>query len=170
MEIDLNSQDLQTEHCWPGTRLTRTRDARVSELVPVALLLALALGSLDANLLVVLLEGGEVLAGLGELALLHPLADVPVDKGPLGVHEVELVVDPREDLCDGGGVADHAARAHDLGQVTPRHHGRRLVVDATLETSGAPVYKLDRALGLNGCDGRVHVLGDHVPAVHHAPM
>merc|ERR1719230_2141552 len=33
-----------------------------------------------AVLLVVLLEGGEVLAGLGELALLHALADVPVDE------------------------------------------------------------------------------------------
>ena len=34
-------------------------------------LLAFALGRLGADLLVVLLEGGEVLAGLGELALLH---------------------------------------------------------------------------------------------------
>eukprot|EP00966_Prymnesium_polylepis_P063579 1474807-Prymnesium_polylepis.1 len=34
-------------------------------------------------------------AHLGELALLHALADVPVDEGALGVHEVELVVDAR---------------------------------------------------------------------------
>ena len=33
-------------------------------------------------------ECGQVLAGLGELALLHALADVPVDEGALGVHEV----------------------------------------------------------------------------------
>ena len=34
-------------------------------------------------------------AYLGELALLHALADVPVDERTLGVHEVELVVNAR---------------------------------------------------------------------------
>merc|ERR1719373_1327936 len=67
-------------------------------------LVLLALLLLGTNLLVVLLEGGEVLASLGELALLHTLADVPVDEGALGVHEVELVVDAREKLGDGSGV------------------------------------------------------------------
>eukprot|EP00287_Rhodomonas_sp_CCMP768_P017185 CAMPEP_0202815572 /NCGR_PEP_ID=MMETSP1389-20130828/6329_1 /ASSEMBLY_ACC=CAM_ASM_000865 /TAXON_ID=302021 /ORGANISM="Rhodomonas sp., Strain CCMP768" /LENGTH=42 /DNA_ID= /DNA_START= /DNA_END= /DNA_ORIENTATION= len=40
-------------------------------LVLLALLLALALGRLGADLLVVLLERGQILAGLRELALLH---------------------------------------------------------------------------------------------------
>merc|ERR1712066_915471 len=57
-------------------------------LVLLALLLALAFGGLGADLLVVLLEGGEVFTGLGELALLHALADVPVHESALGVHEV----------------------------------------------------------------------------------
>jgi hypothetical protein len=35
-----------------------------------------------------------------------------------GVHEIEPVVGAREHLCDRGGVADHAACAHDL------HHRR----------------------------------------------
>jgi hypothetical protein len=48
--------------------------------------LALSLDGVHANLLVVLLEGGHVLAGLGELAFLHALSDVPVDEGTLGVH------------------------------------------------------------------------------------
>ena len=41
--------------------------------------------SLLTDLFVVELEGSEVFAGLGELALLHPLADVPeaFDKGEL---------------------------------------------------------------------------------------
>merc|ERR1719446_1422766 len=73
-----------------------------ARLVLLALLLALALGRLGADLLVVLLEGRKVLAGLGELALLHALADVPVDERTLGVHEVELVVDARVELGDGG--------------------------------------------------------------------
>jgi len=71
-------------------------------------------------------------------------------------------------LGDGGGVGDHAHRALHLGQVAARHHGGRLVVDAALEAGGAPVHKLDGALGLDGGDRRVDVLGHHVTAVHQA--
>merc|ERR1711972_1023571 len=91
---------------WVSTSGTRTKQAiqRMPRLQPVTrlvlLALLLALARLSANLLIVLLEGGEVLAGLGELALLHALADVPVDEGALGVHQVELVVDAREELGD----------------------------------------------------------------------
>merc|ERR1711877_104383 len=92
----------------------------------------LALGGLDTDLLVILLEGGEILTSLGELAFLHTLTDVPVDERTLGVHEIELVVDAGEDLGDGRGVGDHAARTHDLGQVTTRDDRRRLVVDTAL--------------------------------------
>merc|ERR1712066_972434 len=42
-----------------------------SELVSIALLLALALRCLDSHLLVILLKRCEIFAGLGELALLH---------------------------------------------------------------------------------------------------
>merc|ERR1711959_623938 len=139
-----------------------------SELVAVALLLALALGSLDPHLLVVLLQGGQVLAGLRELALLHTLADVPVDKGTLGVHQVELVVDPREHLRNGSGVRDHAHRAHHLRQIATRNHGRGLVVDAALEPRRRPIHELDGPLRLDRRDRGVHVLGHHVTTVHHA--
>ena len=54
-------------------------------LLAEVLLLAFALGGFGTDLLVVLLEGGKVLTGLGELALLHALADVPVDERTLGV-------------------------------------------------------------------------------------
>ena len=37
-----------------------------------------------------------------------------------------------------------------------------------LEASGAPVHELDAALGLDGGDGGVHVLGHHVTTVEHA--
>eukprot|EP00630_Chrysocystis_fragilis_P007120 CAMPEP_0197386976 /NCGR_PEP_ID=MMETSP1165-20131217/239_1 /TAXON_ID=284809 /ORGANISM="Chrysocystis fragilis, Strain CCMP3189" /LENGTH=472 /DNA_ID=CAMNT_0042912263 /DNA_START=199 /DNA_END=1617 /DNA_ORIENTATION=- len=137
-------------------------------LLAEVLLLALALGGLGADLLVVLLEGGKILAGLGELALLHALADVPVDEGALGVHEVELVVDAGEGLGDGGGVGDHADGAHDAGEVAAGDDRRRLVVDAALEAGGAPVDELDGALGLDGGDRGVDVLGDDVAAVHEA--
>jgi len=39
--------------------------------------LGLWVDGVEANLLVVLLEGGQVLASLGELALFHPLPHVP---------------------------------------------------------------------------------------------
>ena len=71
-------------------------------------------------------------------------------------------------LGDGGGVGDHADGALDLGQVTARDNCGGLVVDAALEAGGAPVHKLDGALGLDGRYGRVHVLGHHISAVHEA--
>ena len=117
---------------------------------------------------VVLLEGGEIFTGLGELTFFHTLTDVPVDERALGVHEIELVVDAGEDLGDGGGVGDHADGALDLGEVAAGDDGGGLVVDAALEAGGAPVDELDGALGLDGGDGRVDVLGDDVTAEHEA--
>jgi len=48
----------------PAAHCVHACSLRRSELVAVALLLALALGGLDAHLLVVLLQGSEILAGL----------------------------------------------------------------------------------------------------------
>jgi len=67
----------------------------------VLLVLSQLGGGVDAHLLVVLLEGGQILASLGELALLHALTHVPVDEGPLGVHQIELVVQTGPGLGDG---------------------------------------------------------------------
>lgn len=61
------------------------------------------------DLLVITLEGSQVLTGLGEFTFLHTLTNVPVDEGTLGVHEVELVVESRPGLGDGRGVGQHAA-------------------------------------------------------------
>ena len=74
-------------------------------------------GAVDADLLVVLLERGEVLARLGELAVLHSLADVPVDERALRVHQVELVVQTHLGLRDRRRVAQHADRALHLREV-----------------------------------------------------
>merc|ERR1711939_1118457 len=138
------------------------------ELITVSLLFSLALGGLDTDLLVVLLEGSQVLTGLGELTFLHTLTDVPVHERTLRVHQVELVVDAREHLGDSGGVRDHAHSAHHLRQVTTRHHGGGLVVDTALESGRRPVHELHGTLGLHGSHGGVHVLRDDVTAVHHA--
>ena len=55
-----------------------------------------------------------------------------MDKGPLGVHEVKLVIKPGPGLGDGGGVGEHADSAGDLGHIRPWHHSRGLVVDSDL--------------------------------------
>ncbi len=63
-------------------------------MVLLDVLLALDVGGLRPDLLVVLLQRGQVLSGLRELPLLHPLPDVPVHEGSLAVHQVKLVVNP----------------------------------------------------------------------------
>jgi len=131
-------------------------------------LLTFTLGGLDTDFLVVLLESGEILTGLGELTLFHTFTDVPVDEGSLGVHKIELVVNAGEDLSDGSGVGDHADGAHNLGEITTGDNSWGLVVDTALEASGAPVDELDGSLGLDGGNGSVDVLGDDITSVHKA--
>jgi hypothetical protein len=91
-----------------------------------------------------------------------------VDKGALGVHQVELVVEAGPGLGDGGGVREHADAPRHLGQVAAGHDSGRLIVDADLEARRAPVHELDGPLGLDVGDGCVYVLGHHVAAVEHA--
>merc|ERR1712217_688384 len=126
-------------------------EVRLSELVAIALLLALAFRGLYADLLVVFLQRGKILASLRELALLHALADIPVDESTLAVHEIKLVVNARENLSNRGRVRNHAACAHHLSKVAARNDSRGLVIDATLEAGGAPVHELDSPLCLDGC-------------------
>merc|ERR1712110_1030390 len=96
------------------------------------------------------------------------ICHIPVDEGPLGVHQVKLVVQPGPGLGYGGGVGQHTHGTLYLGQVTTGHHSRGLVVDAHLEASGAPVHELDGPLGLDGGYGGVDILGDDVTSVQHA--
>merc|ERR1712184_221638 len=64
-----------------------------SELIAIAFLFTLTFGSFDTDLLVVLLQRSQILTGLGELAFFHPLPNVPMHEGTLGIHEIELMVD-----------------------------------------------------------------------------
>ena len=137
-------------------------------LLSEVLLLALSLGGLGSDLLVILLEGGKILTGLGELSLLHTLSDIPVDEGTLGVHKIELVVNAGQGLSDGGGVGNHADGTLDAGKISSGDDGGGLVVDAALESSGAPVDELDGPLGLDGGNGGVDILGDDISTVHEA--
>ena len=75
------------------------------------------------------------------------------------------MVEAGPSFSDGRGVGQHAHRTLHLGKVTTGHNGGRLVVDADLESRGAPVHKLDGTLGLDGGNGSINVLGDHVSTV-----
>jgi hypothetical protein len=127
---------------------------------------AFNVSGLSTDFFVILLEGSKIFTSLRELTFFHTLTDVPVDEGTLGVHQIEFVIDAGEDFSDGSGVGDHAHGTLDLGQVTTWNNGGGLVVDTALETSRAPVDELDRALGLDGGNGGVDILGDDVTTVH----
>mmetsp|Transcript_27255 Transcript_27255/g.50246 ORF Transcript_27255/g.50246 Transcript_27255/m.50246 type:complete len:459 (+) Transcript_27255:280-1656(+) len=140
----------------------------IHRLVLLTLTLTSAVSGLGTDLLEILLEGSEILTGLGELTLLHTLTDVPVDEGTLGVHEIELVVEATEDLTNGSAVGDHADGALDLGKITTGDDGGGLVVDTALEASRAPVDELNGTLGLDGGNRGVDILGDDITTVHQA--
>merc|ERR1712118_158624 len=113
------------------------------ELVTVPFLLTLAFRGLDADLLVVLLQRRKILAGFRELALFHPFTDVVVNERTLSVHQVELVVNAGHHFRNRRAVRDHAASAHDLGQIAAGHDRRRLIVCSALEASRRSIDELD---------------------------
>merc|ERR1719472_65531 len=121
------------------------------ELVAVALFLSLSLRGLNTNFFVVLLQGRQVLTSLAELAFFHAFSDIPVNECTLAVHKIELMVNAGEHFGNGGGIADHAARTHDLGKISAWNHCGWLIVDAAFKSSGAPIHELDSALGLDCC-------------------
>ena len=83
----------------------------------------------------------------------------------LGIHQVKLVVQASPGLSDGCGVAQHAHSLLYFGQVST---SGRLVISANFEASGAPVHKLDAALGLDGGNGSTDIFGNHVAMVQQA--
>ena len=85
-----------------------------------------------------------------------------MNKGKLGIHQVKLVVQVSPGLSDGCGVAQLAHSLLDFGQVPTRYHSGRLVINANFEARGAPVHKLDAALGLDGGDGSIDIFGNHI--------
>merc|ERR1712032_1748816 len=147
---------------------TQGRSQRVRlELVAIAFFFAFSFCSLDAHLLVVFLQSRKVLAGLAEFSLFHAFADVPMHECTLTVHEVELVINTREHLCDGRGITDHAACAHYFGQIATWNHGWRLIIDATLEASRTPINELNSTFSLDRSNGCVDILRYDVATVHH---
>ena len=125
-----------------------------------SIIVTIVIDAVLANLLVVLLKGSEIFTGFAELSFLHTFADIPVDEGPLSIHEIEFVVDAGEDFGNSGGVGQHAAGTLNLGKIAARHSRGGFVVDTALETSGAPIDELNAAVGLDLGNGRADVLGN----------
>ena len=60
------------------------------------------------------------------------------------------MINLRKNLSDGGGVGDHAASSHDLGEITTWDNGRWLEVDSAFKACWHPINKLDGSLFLLG--------------------
>lgn len=60
---------------------------------------------------------------------------------------------------------EHAKTARCLCKITAGHASRRLVANAELETSWAPIHELDSALGLDARNSGLNVLGHNITTV-----
>merc|ERR1712038_1606495 len=89
-------------------------------------------------------------------------------EGTLAVHQIKLVIDARENLCNRGRIRDHTASTHDFSEIATGNNGWGLVGDAALEACGTPVHELNGPLGLDGGNRCIHILWNHVTTVHHA--
>ena len=67
-----------------------------------------------------------------------------MDKRPLCVHEIELVIKSGPSFCNRRGVAQHADSSLDFGQIPTRYYSRRLIVDSDFETGWTPINKLQK--------------------------
>merc|ERR1712138_173828 len=107
---DVNSTQKQSP-CRTEREIATSKMHKVflrSELIAIAFFFTFSLCSLNANLLIVFLQGRQILTCFREFSLFHALSHVPMHKSTLRVHEIELVVDAGEHLSNRSGVADHA--------------------------------------------------------------
>merc|ERR1719233_800491 len=104
----------------------------------------------DTDFFVILLEGSEILTSFGEFTFFHTFANVPMNKSSLGVHKIEFMIKTSPCFCNGSCVAQHADSTLYLGKITTRYNSWWLVVDSDLETSWAPIDKLNGTFGFDG--------------------
>ncbi len=87
---------------------------------------------------------------------------IPVDKCPLGIHQIKFMIQTCPGLSYCCSVTQHAHSSLHLSQIWTRNNSGRLKVDAKFEPSWAPVHKLDCTLGLDGCYGRIDILWNNI--------
>merc|ERR1712158_355159 len=117
------------------------------------------------NFFVILLKSSQIFTGFREFSFFHTFSYVPMDKGTFGIHKIKLMIKTSPSLSDGSGVGQHADGTLNLGKITTRDNGWRLVIDTNFEASGTPIHKLDGTLGLDGGDSSIDILGDNVASV-----
>ncbi len=88
-----------------------------------------------------------------------------MDKGPLGIHKVKLVIQPSPSLRDDGGVGQTADGSDHRGQVRVGNHSWRLVVDANLVACWTPVNKVDNLGFLDSRNCGIDILGNHIAPI-----
>lgn len=164
--LGLKRKGIRSEEIF--SRRERGVGSRKAEYLEFLLLTLRLTDRIGSDLLVILLEGGQILTGLGELTFLHTFTNVPVNESALGVHQIKLVIETGPSFGDSGSIGQHADGAGYLGNVTARDGGGWLVINADLEASGAPVDELNSALGTDGRDGGVGVLRNHITTVEQA--
>lgn len=123
-------------------------------------------GSVNTNLFVVFFKSCQIFSGFTEFSFFHTFTYVVMNKGSLGIHKVEFVIQSREYFCNSSRVRNHAHSSHYLGQIAPWDNTWRLVVNSAFESSWAPINKLDCSLSLDGCNRCIDVFGDNISSVH----
>jgi hypothetical protein len=88
-----------------------------------------------------------------------------VHERTLRVHEIELVVKATPRSGDGSGVGKHAKATSSPSKIASRNECRGFIADTELETSRAPIDKLNRTLGFDGGNSSLNILGDNVSTV-----
>merc|ERR1712172_209710 len=128
----------------------------------------LAFQRVHTDFLVILLQSSQIFTSFRELTLFHTFSNIPMNKCSLGIHQIKLVIQTGPSFSNGSCVRQHTNGAGNLSQVTPGYNGWGLVVDTNFETSGTPINKFNGALGLDGSNGSVDILGDNITSVEHA--
>ena len=131
------------------------------------LLLSLSFSSLDSDFFIVLFKGSQIFSGFGELSFFHTLSDIPMDKGSLGIHKIEFMIESAEDFSNSSSIWDHAACSHNFSKITSRDNCWWLIVDSNLESSWAPINELNSSLGFDGGNSSIDVFWDDISSVHH---
>ena len=83
-------------------------------------------------------------------------------KSSLGKHKIEFSIQSSPSFLDCAGVYQASDSAVDFSQISPRDHGRWLVIDTNLETRGTPIYKRNRFPILDFRDGGIDILGRYL--------
>ena len=125
------------------------------------------IGGFNSDLFVILFKGSQIFSGFREFTFFHTFSDIPMNKGSLSVHKIELMIKSREYFGDCSGVGNHADGSHDFGQISSGDYSWRLIVDTDFESGRAPIDKLNGSLSLDGGDRSINVFWDDITSVKH---